>query len=297
MQGKKFIILFICIFVLCCGAGIGCSKKKSPPQKPQQSAGQKPEAPKDFSKLRTNLDMIVGELEKKIKMEETSSLQQNVQIMQQGQEEQSQGQGQSQGQDQGQKQGQSQGQGQSGQQQSQGGKTSSQEGEWQKEASSLKKVHLNWNMVEPEAVKAGLSSTVRDDFGQSLDNLTMAIGNQDLEKSIFAAIDLYRPYADVSEVFKVKTPPEFFRLKYEMMSAIAEAKKGQWNATTQRIPNITKHWDSVKISLAAKQKPIADRTEYSVKDLEHALDMRDIHLVMVKGELGMKNLDNLESNF
>lgn len=271
MNRAKFIIFIIFISILFSINITGCSKKESPEQKPGAAAQQKPKAPSVFTDIRTDLDTIISELEIKSKMEETSSLQQKAKVMTQIQSQK---------------------------QASNGGKQSSpkQSADWEKEAISLKNIHRNWNILEPDAMKAGLSSSKRNEFEKYLDELTTNINRQDLDESVFTAINLYLPYADVAEVFDIKTPPELFRLKYEVMSSVAEAKKETWAAANQRILKINEYWDNVRISTEENQKQLTSRTEFSIKDLEHALGMEEIALVMLKGEIVVNNLDQLEKS-
>lgn len=284
-----------------------CSKKESPSKKPESSMGQKPKAPPEIEKILSDIDMLIAELDKDIKQKKMSPVEKAAQLEPQGQEGggksagQSQ-QGQSPEQSKGQNQGEPSSEGQSDQQsqdkskQSQAGmQTQGQQGVWQKADKSLKSIHQSWNKLEPEAIKAGLQIKARDDFEKALEELTLNISQQKSEESLMAAVSFYKYFAQLAQVFAMPTPPDFFQMKYEVMAAITEAGKQDWLAAQKHLPNIQEHWNSLKVQAQGTDAKLLNQSEFSIHDLMDAITSEQSDLVIIKGEIVMNNLKQLEA--
>ena len=280
---------------------VGCSSKSSAEKKPSPSVGQKPKAPAELKSIATELDMLIAELDKKFKMQNMPAMQQNIQLNPQGKSQggqtpggQTQG-AQSQG---GQTQGaQSQGaQSQGGQSQSapQGGQSQKQATDWQKEFSSLKTIHTNWNNLMPEAVQAGMSIDSRNQFSKALEQLTQDISKQKLEDSLSAVLMVYKNYADLNQIFTSSVPAEFYQVKYETMTAIFESSRKNWTAAEEHAPKFKEHWVYFSAQAKDADPKILSRTEFAILDLEQAIKSKQMELVMIKGEIAMTNLKSLE---
>ena len=304
-KSRNIIVLILVIFMI---SITGCSKGSA--EKKPDTTGQKPKAPTALKSISTDLDKLISELDKKVKMKTMPLMQQNIQLNPQAESQndasqggqsqsgQSQG-GQSQG---GQSQGgQSQGgQSQGGQSQggqSQGGQSQSQAqaADWQKEFTSLKNIHTNWNSLMPEAVQAGMRIDARDQFEKALEQLTQEISKQKPKESLSAALMVYKNYADMAQIFTNSVPAELYQVKYEIMAAVYEASQKNWSTAEEHLPKIKEHW--VYLSAQAKDvdAKVLSRTEFSVLDLEKAIQSKQMESVIIKGEIAMNNLKSLES--
>lgn len=294
--GFRIISVFLLVTILLLP---GCSSKNKDSQakKPQDSSSQKTKAPTEMKSIITDIEKIIAGLEQKIKATSGSGLMQGTQKAsdqaQQSKEQSQQSQkGQSQ-QSQQNQQGQSQSM-QQGQQTQTGSAKQKPESDWQNEINSIKKIHQEWNKLEPESVKAGLSVSSRDSFESALDKLTLGISKQDKKASILAAIELYGQYANLVERFDTPVPSDFYRLKYEIMSASAEAGEKEWKTAQERIPRIKEYWSQVKVQAKVKDENLMNCTEFSLQDMENALKRQETELLLVKVEIVMKNLQELE---
>jgi hypothetical protein len=295
----------------------GCSSS-SAAKKPADTSGQKPKAPTQLKTLSADMDSIISELDKKFKSSKMDVMQQNIQLIPQtqtGQSQSNQGQQQSQsGQSQNNQsqseqsqnsQSQSQqsqsSQGQSAQQStSQAGQTNQtqaaqgQAADWQKEYSTLKNIHSTWNTLMPEAVGAGMTITARDQFDKALEQLTQDISKQKLEQSISDALVLYKNFADLTALFTTQVPSEYYQVKYETMSAIFEASRKNWTAANDHVPNIKEHWVYLSSQAKDADPKLLNQTDFALLDLERAIQNKQMELVIIKGEIAMINLKNLE---
>lgn len=269
-----FIVIILLVFLLS-----ACSSKGNEAKKPG-SEEQKPKAPVATDKILDDIETIIAELDNKIKMERTSSVQKNTQLelKEKSQESQSQ-------------------QKKSGEKEEQGSKkkSSSQEGsDWKKEEESLKRIHQNWNSMEAEAVQTGLNVEVRDSFEKDLNQLTENISRQEKVAGLLTAAELLMDYGKMTKVFNMPVPPAFFQLESGIITAITEAGQEKWKSAREEIKKAEENWDNLKVQAKDTDKKILDRTEFSIQDLKQAIENKKIDLTLLKGEIVINNLKKLE---
>ena len=257
----------ICLVVIICLMlpGIyGCgSRSQSEPRKPTPSMEQKPKAPAALKNILAELDSIITEVDAKWKtqsqtgLEPVTKLDPSVENKGKKQEQEKDKQEES----------------------SKSEKAPAGENEnrstspassltWQKEIQSLKKIHENWNMVEPEAIKAGLTTTIRDNFEQALNLLTQEINQHRVEGTLLAAIILYGHYADIAQLFSTPLPAEFFRVKYEIMSSNVRVGKREWESAQAHAARSLEHWSHLKVQAEEIEPNLLSRTEFSLHDFD-----------------------------
>lgn len=301
---RKIAFIMLAILLTITLIPAGCGQKQSASQKPQSSnSGQKPKAPTAAEDILKDITAIITELDRKVKIQKVPALEQASSGGEQGGQNQGKGSGSgSQGDSsQGSKSGSgsSEGGGQS-QSSQQGGQQPSQAGEqkgiaaWQKEMQSLKNLHRNWNMLEPQAAEAGLPPSSRDGFEQVLDNLTLAVSRQHLEESLTAAIDLYGQYGELARIYAMPLPAEFYQVQYGVMAAIAEAGREKWDTASEKIAAIEDPWSMLLPRAGKQDKMLAQRTDFSLRDLKDAISSQEINLVAIKGEIAINNFKALE---
>ncbi len=168
---------------------------------------------------------------------------------------------------------------------------------WQQTTQSVQKLNQDWNALEPQASKAGLNATQRDNIKKALDNLTAAVSAQNTEKSMLAAVELYGQSGSLAKVFMSPVPPEYFQLNYEIMMSAMETEKMQWSAAAARIPKMQSTWSTVKTAAKGKNSGLMNQTESSIRDYETAIRGRQTEIVATKAEVALQNLKAVEEAF
>lgn len=278
LSGKRLVTVCFMLFIIAFMAP-ACSREKEPAQKPQNGS-VKPEEPEALQKILAENETLITELGK------------NMDIQVQGEKQQQQAQssgGEEQSQD---KEGK-----QHEEEKGQDSKSSvMQESgiEWTKAEESIKKIHREWNDVEPEAVKAGLSNTVRDEFEKTLEELTMSIEKKDKENGLINAIEIYDRYANLSQVFSTSVPPAYFRFKYMVMLSSTYGIMGDWEQARKNLPSLQEHWMTLKTTAEEQDAMLLAQIEYALTDLTRAIDMEARELVVIKNEIIMTNMEKLK---
>ena len=269
IKSSYLIILTILCFSL---SVAGCNLMGGQSKKPE-SGEQKPQAPAALEGMLKSIEGVISEVAQKSKMQGMSSLQRSAKV-EPGKDSEQQGGGQK----------DSGGENQAQQGGEQPGGAASENltpvMDWKKEEDELRKLHRHWNKLEPQAIKAGLGSDERDKFEDNLNQLTRYIGSKNIEESIIAATSLYMNYADISQVFSTDIPPEYYRTKFEIMSAIIKSGSADWPAASNHAKKAQERWDSLKNQLKENLRLMSQCDSHS--RFNQAVSMEDFNLVMIK---------------
>lgn len=254
----------------------GCSRGQEAERKPAAAGSEKKELPSELKSIRSELDKLIAQLE------------QTAMIMvdcptsddQSGEEEDSGGP----------EEPKEQGGDSASKQQSSG---SSQE-IWSQIGERVAKLHQDWNEAEAVVIKEGLSTDIRDKFENSLEELTISTDQRNVERSLFSALEVYRYYPEMVDLFESKIPAEYFRLRNAAMVIRYESGRTKWEEAQQEVPKLKTQWDIIEKNQAIENQQIRQKTENAVNDLENAVDKEEICLVEIKSDILMKNLEEIE---
>jgi len=264
-KSLNIVLLLLLLFTIVLFAA-SCNKEPEP-KKPLSSAEQKPKAPPALETMKDNLDQIIAGLESKKKMESDSYLAQDSHMIANEK---------------------------SGKSKKSAGQESSAQENWEKEIKALKNLHQNWNTLEPESLKAGLGITARNNFEEGLEQLSGEISQERVKESLFSSIKLYNNYADIVDVFANRIPSEFFRVKYESMSAICYGEDNNWQNAQEHASKLEECWETLKMQAKDADKKLIDKTQFAVQDLLKSIESQQADLLLIKGEILMTNLQKLE---
>lgn len=284
---KLFAIMVILIFMIT----PGCSSKHKDEQAKKPEVTQKP--PKEFKAMVDQIENMIKELAGLI-LNDNNSWQLKTEKSKGNEQSQEQG-----------------GEGNSDNQSASQGKTASKGtknektettasqspmDEWKNMATQLRVIHKNWNMMEPDAIKGGLSSTDRRNFEKALDDLTVSIGKTSAMDSIKAAIELYGQSGSLAKALKNKVPEEYYKTRYEIMAISVEASEGKWDQITDRLPALKDHWDNFKVQKITKNEKMLSRSDLAIDDFEAALASENFDLILIKSEIALNNLKQIEES-
>lgn len=300
----------------------GCSKQQSPEKKPQNALQQgKSEVSESFTKMVAGTEMLVVDLSGKTKniqiqgmgeqTDQNGAVNQNTQGQtattqgqQQGQQNQTGQQGQQQKQGQSQQSGQQAqttqtGQGQNtaqqtNQKQVQANTTQPSDSDWGQTQKTLKDLHQNWNSLEPDVARAGLTMEARDGFEKALEDLTRNVAAKNSKASLIGAIETYKAFSDMANVLKTELPPSYYRLKYLLMAATAQAGMDKWEAAKDHAAGFKQQNEMLKTREQESTAQMFAQLDHALNDLYRAIEIKERDLVMIKSEIAMKNLEQLK---
>ena len=281
---KYCMYYFVFLIVLLCLSGTSACSKKPEKSPPQNESAQKKES-NNLIKLQESIEVAVKEFEK-VYLAQTApppngqssgsqgSGQENEQSGGKGQEQSTEGE-----QDSG-KKSDSKGQ--------KGGQT--QEVDWPKMEKFVTEIHTQWNNFQSEAVKAGATIEMTDSFSAKLNELTVTLTEQQLYEGIIASNGLYEKSVAFEGLFKVKSPPDIRRVLYYLRDAVYRSLKGEQGRGLTAIEAAMSTWETVKQQL--DDVSIANKLEYSLKELKQAIIEKDPNLIKIKASIGEKNIQD-----
>jgi len=284
----RIIIVIITIFILL----PGCSgkSKDNKASKPNMEAAQKP--PQELKTLLTDIESMITDLAGLIAMENKYVSQIKIADSQASKNTESD-QSKNEQTDSQAKSGQ---QNKSSDQKKTADTSDQQQKKWQTLTSKLKDIHKNWNKIESEAIKAGLTVTERNKFETIMENLTLDISQQKQMSGLQDAIELYGQYASLAKVFKSDIPAEYYKTKYEIMAAGVEALGGDWDQAVNRLPRLKDNWNSFKVKAKVKNEKLLNCSDLSIDDFAAAVSGKKIDILIIKAEIALANLGQIEKS-
>ncbi len=142
-----------------------------------------------------------------------------------------------------------------------------------------------------------MSTSARDNIEKSLDVLTQAVGKENTDDSLLAAITLYRDLGEVAKVLNMTIPPDFFQVKYEALSALTEASRKDWKAAESHASQIEQYWNQLRLQAGNQDSKLVERTEFSLHDIRQAIKSQSLEMAVMKGTVLVNNLKELEDAF
>jgi len=273
----------------------GCSGQSDSAQKPAQQESQRAETPPEFKKIISETEKIISLTAQKWRNRQPSMLSQSMPVQQKegnqtgqsGKQQQSGKQSSEDGQEQG-EQYKQQGQ------QETGGKGSDMQDSWEQETKSLMSIHENWTTLQVKAMQAGMSNTTKSFFDEALDRLTAEINAQNDEESLLAAIDLYGQFTEIARLFQAELPPSFYDTKYQVMLVAALGQMGEWETAQTQTISMQEEWDTLKKQADRAEKSTVNCSEIAIQDLARAVNNNSRELVIIKGEIAVKEMTKLQ---
>lgn len=270
---RRVIILgFLIIFM---AAIAGCSQPESKPAPGQGNDEQNKPIPGELKKLQSSLDQLYEELK--------------PQSSEAGGNQQQQGQGGQEGQD-------TQGdQGEEDEQQGQGEQAEQdiQEIDWNELQTQAESIHDQWNRFETRAVEAGANPEEINGIEMELDTLPTQIAAQDRSGARLAVNSAASYLPDFMELYSTKVPPDLYRMQVMTRGVMIRVDDGDWAGAEQEMLKMKTTWSKLLVQMEDRAKEETDKTHLAQLDLESALQKRDQRLVLIKGNILEKNLDDL----
>lgn len=274
----------------------GCSGQPDSAQKPAQHENQRAEIPSEFKTIVSETETIILETDKKWKAKQPSTLrkstplqpQEGEQSGQSGEQQQSQNQTSGDSQEQGGQENNQQGQ------KAQSGQDQEKQVTWEQETKSLMSIHENWTTLQAKAMQAGMNNSTKIEFDEALDNLTVEINTENEVESLFAAINLFGQFTDIARLFKEEVPPAFYDTKYQVMLVTALGQQGEWETAQTESIVMQDEWDTLKTQTEKAEKSTVSCTEIAIQDLARAVGNNSRELVIIKGEIAVKEMTKLQ---
>lgn len=267
-----------------------CSKKS---QKPEENQNEKP--PEVLSKLEQNIDSIIDALDKEGKIETPGQGQQTAEKSESSNTQSTKNQGSQEGQGEQSSQEQS-GQGQQNQGQSAQGQQQQQMQQpnpWEQIDKTIKQMHMQWNQFQPEAVKAGVSPQISDNFSNDLNTVTNDIAVKNLMTTLNDTNNLYKYMPEFLSHYKDKSV-DIKRLKYYVRDVMYKSRFDKWDEAMASALSAKNLLPNLRSQSKDETKDKLQSLEYSVYELEKVVKERQKSLTQIKGNVSLNDIKDME---
>jgi len=318
MSGKyKLVKLVFSICIILCLIATGCNILKSNDQKEEESTKRK-NPPKALTQMVNETDGIIRDLEdvkekrarqlrekkspSKERIPEDQQKQQEktedqTQLMQ-GQEQESQDKQQesqkSEQETQVQQQGQQEQQEQQKQQPDEQAPEPIPEPDWNKLESLAESLNEQWNNYEPSAKSDGAMDETIKAFERQLITLTEQIMARNEDNTLTAAVSLYSYFPDFLKLYAHDQPPEIKQLIGLTRKIILLGQQDKWEETKPFLDQMKKAWQEAKTKMKKNDAMLNKKIEAAINDFQLVVSEKKINITRIKGNILIKNLDQVE---
>ncbi len=300
---KKFILAIILGFVL---IFTSCSAIFRPSEKKKESEDTKKEPPNDLIQMVDETDKIITSIEKvqeekatqlrdKEEKDKESDQEQKSKEQEKSEKEQKSSEDQEDSGEQKGEEGNQQDKGKQEKKQNEENKKKKKaEIDWTEMDDSVKKLHEKWNSFEPEARKANVTESTVTGFEEQLNTLTEQIIARNEENTLVAANKLYSFYSNFLNLYKHMQPPEVKEVKYLVRQILINGQRDEWEDTEELIKDMEKSWEIAKARMNKTDKKLNAKIDLAIEDFIAVAREQKINLVKIKGDLLVKNLDQVK---
>ncbi|PAB58982.1 hypothetical protein [Anaeromicrobium sediminis] len=168
---------------------------------------------------------------------------------------------------------------------------------WKKISDTVIKLHQTWNTLEPMLLSKNAASVSILEFDKNLELLTKHSLNHDYFNTILLSNRLTYCLAEFTAYGKAKIPPTVYSLKYFLRDSILKAAKGDFAGSKEDLAIIEAQSVNVKNKLKGKNaKIIIEKFEASIKNLNDAIDQKDVNLIKINASIVMKNVISMAND-
>lgn len=301
MKKNRIALLIITLFIVLV---FGCNRENT-----QAEYKPKDKAPKSLRQLSSGIDDILNSIDEieKLNLNIPSKVQQqqsqdnlssssggsrqNGVSGSNGEANNEQGEklnGDSQGQPSGQQQ-------QSGNQQKPPSKEETIKNSWDGIQLKLGEVHTNWNRYEAEGMRKGLTQEASDKFEASINKLTKAVENKDIIQIYDAASNSYLNLKPFYDLYQDEVSGDIYTIKYAANQAYLKATQGDLQKAVNLLDGREENINKIRLKQDEDDdKEKTEKISLSLADFRKALEENSRHLFMIKKDVILNNLKNVE---
>lgn len=172
--------------------------------------------------------------------------------------------------------------------------------QWKEENWKMIKVladslYFSWNRSQPQLMEKGVSQVQMGNFTNDLESLSKSVQNKDLNGAQISVIGLSQALADFYSYYKTKLPPEIQRITSNVTGIHFSARQSDWAKAQELSNQMQQEFTKLKSSVEDNQNELIKMLELSLTDLSSSVQKQDITLVMLRTNLVMANLQELNA--
>lgn len=168
--------------------------------------------------------------------------------------------------------------------------------DWNKLQKDLKQLYNYWNGSILDFNNLDIEKTNLTDFGKTLDNLSIAIKNQNREESLKNLLKLYEKLIIYNKSLNYnENYTNILYAKYNLLISYSIVENGNWTLTHESILRCDTYLSNLVNSMNINQyeQYNINQAYIAVKELENLINIKDIDLYYMKYNIAMEKLENI----
>ncbi|MGB9791615.1 MAG: hypothetical protein ACPLTR_03455 [Thermacetogeniaceae bacterium] len=154
-------------------------------------------------------------------------------------------------------------------------------------------LHELWNSIEPDVMKRGARLDDVEGFEGELNLLSNKLAKRDRYGSQVASNNAASLLVKFIQLYGGGVPPELLQLRCLVRSVTLKAEKAEWTGAKSDLMKMSSVWSRARSETEGGDENTKSKIQYSIDDLNTAVDAKDNIAVMVKGNVLEKNIDLL----
>lgn len=155
-------------------------------------------------------------------------------------------------------------------------------------------MHFTWNSIQPDLLQRGVSSSQIENFSDILAGLSKAVKNKNIKDAQIASYHMTKLNAEFHSYYKTHIPPEIHRLKSSVTGIHFYVRQNDWNNTQVLAAQLQQEITKLKNNTEIDKSDTLQMLEISVSDLEKAVLNQDPALVLIRTNLVIVNIKEME---
>ena len=164
--------------------------------------------------------------------------------------------------------------------------------DWIELKNQTNNLYVYWNSVILDFNYFDIEKTYLTDFGKDLDNLSIAIKNNNKENTLKNLLELYKRIIIYSELLNDNFYHSILIIKYNLIISYSIVEKDNWTLTHEYImkasENITNLLNSMENNKYNQYN--INQAYVAVKELENLINIKDINVFYIKYKNAMNNI-------
>lgn len=168
--------------------------------------------------------------------------------------------------------------------------------DWNKLQNNLEQLYNYWNSSILDFNSLDIENTNLTDFGKILDNLSIAIKNQNREEALKNLVKLYEKLIIYNKSLNYdENYKNILYAKYNLLISYSIVENGNWTLTHESILRCDTYLSNLVNSMNINQyeQYNINQAYIAVKELENLINTKDLDLYYMKYNIAMEKLENI----
>ena len=168
---------------------------------------------------------------------------------------------------------------------------------WEELSKQTQSLYRYWNSVILDLNYLDIDKNNLTKFGQDLDQLSIAINNEDKDMTVNKLLELYQKLISYSQTIKNNKYNILLITKYNLLNSLAIVEKENWTLTYEYIQTASNNISNLVNQMDNNQyiQHNINQAYISMKELENIINSKDLKIFYFKYKMVMNNIEKIKT--